>query len=313
MGARGARGATTPHERGAGRRRWRRGAARPLRVAMVGQKGVPATFGGIEHHVEELGARLAERGVEVTVYCRRSYAAEVPAEHRGCASCHPDRREQAPRRHRPQHHLDRARRRGGRGRRPLPRARTRSGLPAGALPVALPRRADDPRARPRTRQVGGRGAARPLPRVLDERTRPRTRSSRSPVPWPSATGPTSGATRRTSPTGSPRPGPRADPLGRLASDLGLEPGRYVPLRRAHGAREASRPPRGGRAPPARRGADGPRRRLLVQRRLRGGPAPGRGRRRAGVCSPGYLYGRELAAVYANAAVYVQPSDVEACR
>ncbi len=29
-----------------------------------------------------------------------------------------------------------------------------------------------------------------------------------------------------------------------------------------------------------------------------------------VVLPGYLYGRELAAVYANAAVYVQPSDVE---
>ena len=50
---------------------------------MIGQKGVPATFGGIEHHVEELGSRLAERGVVVTVYCRRSYAREIPAEHRG--------------------------------------------------------------------------------------------------------------------------------------------------------------------------------------------------------------------------------------
>lgn len=50
---------------------------------MIGQKGVPATFGGVEHHVEEVGARLAERGVVATVYCRRSYAQETPAAHRG--------------------------------------------------------------------------------------------------------------------------------------------------------------------------------------------------------------------------------------
>ncbi len=40
---------------------------------MVGQKGLPATWGGIEHHVEELGARLADRGHEVVVYCRPNY------------------------------------------------------------------------------------------------------------------------------------------------------------------------------------------------------------------------------------------------
>jgi glycosyltransferase involved in cell wall biosynthesis len=54
---------------------------------MIGQKGLPATFGGIEHHVEELGARLAEEGIEVTVYCRASYAAQVdggmPERYRG--------------------------------------------------------------------------------------------------------------------------------------------------------------------------------------------------------------------------------------
>lgn len=45
-----------------------------LRIAMIGQRGVPATYGGVEHHVEELGARLAARGHEVTVYCRNGYA-----------------------------------------------------------------------------------------------------------------------------------------------------------------------------------------------------------------------------------------------
>lgn len=50
---------------------------RPLRIAMIGQKGLPATHGGVEHVVSETGRRLAERGHQVTVYCRRSYG-ELP-------------------------------------------------------------------------------------------------------------------------------------------------------------------------------------------------------------------------------------------
>ena len=45
----------------------------PVRVAMIGQKGLPATIGGIERHVEEVGRRLADRGHNVVVYCRGSY------------------------------------------------------------------------------------------------------------------------------------------------------------------------------------------------------------------------------------------------
>lgn len=41
---------------------------------MIGQKGIPATYGGIERHVEEVGSRLAARGHDVTVFCRRSYS-----------------------------------------------------------------------------------------------------------------------------------------------------------------------------------------------------------------------------------------------
>jgi glycosyltransferase involved in cell wall biosynthesis len=56
---------------------------KPLRIAMVGQRGVPATFGGIEHHVEELGSRLVERGHEVIVYARPNYLETPIQEHRG--------------------------------------------------------------------------------------------------------------------------------------------------------------------------------------------------------------------------------------
>lgn len=44
-----------------------------LRIAMVGLRGLPATFGGVERHVEELGWRLAARGHEVVVYSRPQY------------------------------------------------------------------------------------------------------------------------------------------------------------------------------------------------------------------------------------------------
>jgi glycosyltransferase involved in cell wall biosynthesis len=54
-----------------------------MRVAFIGSRGVPATFGGIEHHVEEVGSRLAERGHDVTVYCRANYVPESHTEHRG--------------------------------------------------------------------------------------------------------------------------------------------------------------------------------------------------------------------------------------
>ena len=41
-----------------------------LHVAMLGTRGVPASYSGFETCVEQLGARLVERGHKVTVYCR---------------------------------------------------------------------------------------------------------------------------------------------------------------------------------------------------------------------------------------------------
>lgn len=40
---------------------------------MIGQKGIPALYGGIERHVEEIARRLVLRGHEVSVYCRLHY------------------------------------------------------------------------------------------------------------------------------------------------------------------------------------------------------------------------------------------------
>lgn len=51
---------------------------------MIGQKGVPATYGGVEHHVEQVGRLLAQReDVEVTVYCRRQYGSDLSGEYKG--------------------------------------------------------------------------------------------------------------------------------------------------------------------------------------------------------------------------------------
>ena len=41
-----------------------------MRIAMLGTRGVPASYSGFETCVEELGSRLAARGHAVTVYCR---------------------------------------------------------------------------------------------------------------------------------------------------------------------------------------------------------------------------------------------------
>ncbi|MCC9067007.1 DUF1972 domain-containing protein [Arthrobacter cryoconiti] len=43
----------------------------PLRIALIGTRGVPARYGGFETCVEEVGKRLVAMGHEVTVYCRR--------------------------------------------------------------------------------------------------------------------------------------------------------------------------------------------------------------------------------------------------
>lgn len=42
-----------------------------MRIALLGTRGVPARYGGFETCVEEVGRRLAARGHDVVVYCRR--------------------------------------------------------------------------------------------------------------------------------------------------------------------------------------------------------------------------------------------------
>ena len=59
-----------------------------MRIAFIGTRGVPANYGGFETFVEQLGARLADRGHDVTVYCRSAYYDNPPATYRGMRLVH---------------------------------------------------------------------------------------------------------------------------------------------------------------------------------------------------------------------------------
>ncbi|MEW6407325.1 MAG: glycosyltransferase family 4 protein [Patescibacteria group bacterium] len=54
-----------------------------MKIAFIGQKGIPAAEGGVERHVEELSARLAALGQEVYVYCRRHYTKFSASQYKG--------------------------------------------------------------------------------------------------------------------------------------------------------------------------------------------------------------------------------------
>jgi glycosyltransferase involved in cell wall biosynthesis len=45
-----------------------------MRIALLGTRGIPASYGGFETFAEELSVRLVERGHHVTVYCRSNHS-----------------------------------------------------------------------------------------------------------------------------------------------------------------------------------------------------------------------------------------------
>ena len=44
-----------------------------MRIAYIGQKGIPAKIGGVERYVDEVAARMARDGHDVFVYVRNHY------------------------------------------------------------------------------------------------------------------------------------------------------------------------------------------------------------------------------------------------
>jgi glycosyltransferase involved in cell wall biosynthesis len=56
---------------------------RPLKIAMLGSRGIPHTYSGYEAFLGEVAPRLVDRGHEVIVYCRRSLFRERPKTYEG--------------------------------------------------------------------------------------------------------------------------------------------------------------------------------------------------------------------------------------
>jgi glycosyltransferase involved in cell wall biosynthesis len=54
-----------------------------MRIAILGTRGVPASYGGFETFAEQLSTRLVRRGHDVTVYCRAHYVSPRQIEYRG--------------------------------------------------------------------------------------------------------------------------------------------------------------------------------------------------------------------------------------
>ena len=54
-----------------------------MRIAILGTRGIPASYGGFETFAEQLSTRLVARGHEVTVYCRSHYVSPRQIEYHG--------------------------------------------------------------------------------------------------------------------------------------------------------------------------------------------------------------------------------------
>lgn len=59
-----------------------------MKIAFIGQKGIPAHSGGVEKHVEEVAVRMAKLGHEVFVYVRDNYTDKNLQEYKGVKLIH---------------------------------------------------------------------------------------------------------------------------------------------------------------------------------------------------------------------------------
>ena len=54
-----------------------------MKIALLGTRGIPASYSGFETCVEQLGKRLVQRGHEVTVYCRSHHITYPDTQYKG--------------------------------------------------------------------------------------------------------------------------------------------------------------------------------------------------------------------------------------
>jgi glycosyltransferase involved in cell wall biosynthesis len=59
-----------------------------MKIAFIGQKGIPAKSGGVEKHVEQIAVRLAKEGHEVYAYVRGHYTPKELKEYQGVHLIH---------------------------------------------------------------------------------------------------------------------------------------------------------------------------------------------------------------------------------
>jgi len=59
-----------------------------MKIAFIGQKGIPAISGGVEKHVEKLAVELVRQGHEVTCYVRSHYTPKALTEYQGVKLVH---------------------------------------------------------------------------------------------------------------------------------------------------------------------------------------------------------------------------------
>src|SRR4030042_6607900 len=59
-----------------------------MKIAFIGQKGIPASLGGVEKHVEEIATRMAKSDHEVFVYARHNYTDKNFKEYKGVKLIH---------------------------------------------------------------------------------------------------------------------------------------------------------------------------------------------------------------------------------
>ena len=198
-----------------------------MKIAMIGQRGVPATFGGVERHVEELGARLAADGHEVVVFCRRGYGESEPERYRGMRLVH---QHTVDSKHLESFVASATADRGDRSGRASTSCTTTPSGPACsprscAAAVRRTRRANDSRARRRAGQVGPRRQRAAALRDLAER--PGARRARSSCRSRSRTPTASGTAGRPCTSSTARPEVTPRPAAAITERWGLTRGSYV--------------------------------------------------------------------------------------
>lgn len=59
-----------------------------MKIAFIGQKGIPVSSGGVERRVQELSTRMAKMGHEVFVYARKNYVSKKISNYQGVKIIH---------------------------------------------------------------------------------------------------------------------------------------------------------------------------------------------------------------------------------